>query len=308
MKKGELLRKYSDVISEIVKEYIQECGVSYKNDDVVWKEYLERNVKIQHNFTVLRLKNESNGNVYYLSEGMFKGDSFNTRIPYVDGIERYTITRVKFGEDVFEVADRVLWNGAIFRILGFKIVNDRLILEAMSVTTPFEESYKTEIRIEDVKKRFCLGKTDDGYEYFLNDELHWIMLDEKEVWKYLYISGICESHSVILHGKSRYKVFKHESSALAFIEQNNKKPLFKTIDGKDIYEGDKYWYLHNNRINEFVANNCIIVENGLKRFSTKELAEEYILENSKLLSIEDVKKYLTTKEVDELFEFVKTKK
>lgn len=77
----------------------------------------------------------------------------------------------------------------------------------------------------------------------------------------------------------------------------SKTKLFTTEDGIDIFEGDKFYYIMDNwRILEF---ECKTKEskssNGLD-FSTKEKAEEYILENKPCLSLMDCLKWATSDE------------
>ncbi|AGO48898.1 hypothetical protein N356_gp008 [Cellulophaga phage phi14:2] len=79
------------------------------------------------------------------------------------------------------------------------------------------------------------------------------------------------------------------------------KPLFTTEDGIDIFEGDGYWYVqdgseptHHHYPNQAKytklkgADILKLSDKGVKRFSTKETAEEYILMNKPCLSINDV--------------------
>lgn len=85
--------------------------------------------------------------------------------------------------------------------------------------------------------------------------------------------------------------------------KHDKKPLFTTFDGVDIFEGDKFYYPTGDystvyketapiksKIAEKSYNNllkyCLIVSNH--KFSTKEAAEEYILMNKPCLSIQDI--------------------
>lgn len=66
------------------------------------------------------------------------------------------------------------------------------------------------------------------------------------------------------------------------------KPLFTTIDGIDIYNGDKYFYLDDK--NNIWECNYAQLEHGLstKNFSTKEAAEKYILMNKLVFSVNDI--------------------
>ena len=69
------------------------------------------------------------------------------------------------------------------------------------------------------------------------------------------------------------------------------KPLFKTEDDVDIFEGDNYWFV--NKKYDFLGAGTIMkgfTKNNPDtfKFSTKEKAEEYILMNKPCLSLNDV--------------------
>lgn len=71
--------------------------------------------------------------------------------------------------------------------------------------------------------------------------------------------------------------------------QKAKQPLFTTEDGVDIFEGDSYWYINNmSTVHKTVAKYEGSNSLGLKLFSTKEKAEEYIIMNKPCLSLNDV--------------------
>lgn len=80
-----------------------------------------------------------------------------------------------------------------------------------------------------------------------------------------------------------------------------KLPLFKTEDDVEIFEGDYWWYLYTEPIANWIESLWKAGRSGgtnhnyspqygdkIKRFSTKEKAEEYILMNKPCLSLIDV--------------------
>lgn len=74
----------------------------------------------------------------------------------------------------------------------------------------------------------------------------------------------------------------------------DKPILFTTEDGVEIKEGNLFWYtnIHVWEVLSIAANNWsvnyVIVVNKYKTFSTKEAAEQYILENKPCLSLNDL--------------------
>ena len=68
-----------------------------------------------------------------------------------------------------------------------------------------------------------------------------------------------------------------------------KQKLFITEDGVDVFENNRYYYINNQ--NYLLHNTTSIkevYEKNVKRFSTKEKAEEYIINNKPCLSIKEV--------------------
>lgn len=93
--------------------------------------------------------------------------------------------------------------------------------------------------------------------------------------------------------------------AITQVKKVTKTPIFKTEDGIDVFEGDTYYYLHiaANRglihINPWDIDSQILGGLGcnlklnnsyVKRFSTKQAAEDYIILNKPCLSLMDLKK------------------
>jgi hypothetical protein len=78
-----------------------------------------------------------------------------------------------------------------------------------------------------------------------------------------------------------------------------KKPLFKTEDGVDIFEGDKYYFVELDAEDDSfkcfkrlcTSRDTRLIEKhkDIKGFSTKEKAEEYIMMNKPCLSMQDLK-------------------
>ncbi len=66
-----------------------------------------------------------------------------------------------------------------------------------------------------------------------------------------------------------------------------KKPLFKTTDGVDIFKNDECWVVINNTLSKVNWKNNHPYEIPIY-FSTKEIAEEYILMNKPSLFINDI--------------------
>lgn len=96
-----------------------------------------------------------------------------------------------------------------------------------------------------------------------------------------------------------------------------KKPLFTTKDGVEVFEGDKYYFIQGNNFDledtTAIDNKYLNPRGFVKRFSTKQAAEDYILMNKPCLSMKEVlncreawfRSTMSTK--DELLKLVKSK-
>lgn len=60
--------------------------------------------------------------------------------------------------------------------------------------------------------------------------------------------------------------------------QTTPTSLFTTEDGKEIKMGEEYWGIWIDKPEKWVANKyCVENDKGMKRFSTKEAANDYLL-------------------------------
>ena len=85
-------------------------------------------------------------------------------------------------------------------------------------------------------------------------------------------------------------------SNIASLSKATRKPLFKTEDGKDIYEGDAYWYINYDSPNpnwkplaaEADKQHEFLCPIGRKQFSSIQATRDYIILNEPVLSFSDV--------------------
>jgi hypothetical protein len=73
-----------------------------------------------------------------------------------------------------------------------------------------------------------------------------------------------------------------------FATLEKRTPLFKTEDGVDVFKDEDYWYTNNEFIGPLRCNTYTLSAIYVKRFSTKESAENYVLLNRPLLSVQDI--------------------
>lgn len=140
--------------------------------------------------------------------------------------------------------------------------------------------------IEDILLIKPLYTTYDGVERFEFSGEHWVINDD-----YAYYLFTCNLHLKYLDNRT-WKLFSTEEKALEYLESIKPKPLFTTEDGKDIFEGHTYWCVntapHLWSLFLQTAKERTKLNKGVKAFSAKELAEEYLLMKKPLLSLEDL--------------------
>ena len=149
----------------------------------------------------------------------------------------------------------------------------------------------------------------DGVEFSIGDLVTYIDAN----WKNVTIKEFFDSNDSYVRfstgGSQRLENIKHA-----------KKPLLTTEDGFDLYEGDKVWGVIGDVWKPFYQ--YITAKKAREKwthgkFSTKEAAEDYILYNRRLLSLNDVFKVypklktkeplVNTKHAEDLIKLAKSK-
>lgn len=131
--------------------------------------------------------------------------------------------------------------------------------------------------------------TTDGVPIFKNDTY---FVPQRVGSEY---TSVLELPAEIRSKNDLSKTFSTKERANDFIKEYNecvKKPILITEDGVDIFEGDDYYYVSKEKLN------IVYVESSDKRFDSKKEglldfkyksnAEEYILINKPLLSLNDL--------------------
>ena len=147
-----------------------------------------------------------------------------------------------------------------------------------SLSIPLESH--SNIKIHSVKR------LSDGEVFTIGDKINTIV--DKNYQKEILKINI---------GMSNLKDFKNQivfetkvGYVILYIAKKAKTPLFTTEDGVDIYEGDKFYWLDKG-LN--INNSGYSTDKGFPHitlyFSTKEKAEEYIIMNKPVLSLNDIK-------------------
>jgi hypothetical protein len=101
--------------------------------------------------------------------------------------------------------------------------------------------------------------------------------------------SILEKGKEVLNSQNEL-LFNREDIYKRLAELKNKDVLFTTEDGFPVYKGDKFWCVHKFELTERIANSPIVVIGGIdhKCFHSKYKADEFLLMNKPLLSLQDI--------------------
>jgi hypothetical protein len=125
--------------------------------------------------------------------------------------------------------------------------------------------------------------------------------------KYGYVDIIKELR-VSRDGKSIYVSTENLSWGQLIEDIDKVKPLFLTEDGVEVFEGTSYFCVntapHLWSLFEQTAKERTQLNKGVKAFSTKELAEEFLLMSKPLLSLNDLLTVWSNERNDDFYSVV----
>lgn len=282
MKKEELIEKYPNVLVEIMLDLIKKCNNKPELLNEVWNEYLVE-IKPKSDFQVRGIKIPHQKELWLSDKtNHFCSISGRDVIEYEKALLIGEIKSVVYKGIQYSIDDVVQYLDKTYTITSFN--KERVHLKERN-----ENNYQN-LHISEISKIKPLGITEDGFECYEKDNVHWIIFNRYNKWKYLYDCTLSESH-FLKNGKlynEKYKIFKLKENALKFIEENTPKSLFTTTDNTQIFDKEQVLYLVNNKT-------CAMIEIKAKDwdktrliYASKTKAEEYILNHARVLSYAEV--------------------
>jgi hypothetical protein len=224
-------------------------------------------------------------------------------------IEIYSIKRTIDGK-IFTIGDMIEDINKYDFITRFKIKRIKI-----------DQIYKLKFLLESGSyyslhscKKSKLIHTSHGEDFYEGDEYFWVSEQPHSGIPPFTISG---PHKMVYNPVTFFEpyihVFKNEEKAEEWINKNTKKPLIKTEDGVDVFEGDKIHWVgigyqrieYYYSIPFFKSHVDLDFTNTYKLFSTKKLADEFVMKvNKKSLSVNDVISLLNLekKEINKLIQ------
>lgn len=206
-------------------------------------------------------------------------------------VEIYSVKNSE-GEE-FTIGDSVMYEKEKFTISNFNIgYTDINIMMAVFNETNTKLNNLNGSNIELLSKvKSPIYTTTDGVDikegsclvlYLVNKELNTLYTVE--------INSFSKEDAKIA---SRYLTFTSEENRDKYIKKNTRKPIFVSADGKEIFEGDEYYYIHKHsfhmdkaKCHEPFIKSDLQSGNGVY-FHSKELAQEYIDNNKPKYSLAD---------------------
>ena len=279
MKKEDLIEKYPELLKEISMEFLMKNKVNQNTIEEKWNEYLEENKPKNQDFKVVGLKLPHYSKLWLneKTNHFCRIDGKNV-IEYEKGLLIGKIFSVEYKGKQLSIGNAVQYLDKTYEIQSFN--KERVHLKERN-----QNNYQN-LHISEISRLKYLGVTEDNNPVYYKDLVHWISYNEDiEEW---YYDGKCP----VFAFPKTCKIFYSKDNALKFIEENNKKVLFVTTDNVEIFDKEQSLYLVNHV-------NCAMIEIKAKDwdktrliYASKQKAEEYILNHSKVLSFDDIKIYL----------------
>ena len=217
-------------------------------------------------------------------------------------------------EEVIKLVTEVKRNrdGAIFKI-GEKVksVDDILTIKYFTHNGDFvyfkevdeHDSTDNLVKIEEepnpwyIEKKTPIYTTTDGSDIYEGDKPTLYLLKSDLTFNINHTIPIFRGFSKQdKEVADRYLTFTSEENRDKYIKENSKKPIFMSADGKEMFEGYRYYVPQmdfSDKLTgtylEFITDTRT-VSHGPKKFSTKSAAQEYIDNNKPKFSLADVEK------------------
>jgi len=254
--------------------------------------YLITAFRFKDNSTIWDLKSDGSYGAtpiiskYTLKEMLKGGISVET-----GSVEIYSVKNSK-GEE-FTIGDKFNVGGGKnnynFEVLSFCIENNKIVIR-INV-----DGIKDKIWLDDACKiKSPIYTTTDGVEVFEGDRV-WLFLINKDLTiPYANEVSVNRFNNAEKEVADRYLTFTSEENRDKYIKEHTRKPIFVSADGKEMFIGDKYYVPQINFNKELIGSyleletNKETTSDGVKRFSNKLAAQEYIDNNKPKYSLSDI--------------------
>lgn len=140
-------------------------------------------------------------------------------------------------------------------------------------------TFMPEIFETDSYKIHSVKRLSDGEVFTVGDSIITDTFKTKD--KYIITQLLTEDSTIAVIGKNFSVTLPHVKHV--------KKPLFTTMDGVEIFEGDKIWRINGLwHVLDHISADNLHAKWSEDWFSSKKAAEEYILMNKPCMSVNDI--------------------
>lgn len=135
--------------------------------------------------------------------------------------------------------------------------------------------------------------TTDGINIYQGESLKLFILEKDWTPTYSKQITIYSFNEEDKKVAEKFLTFTSEENRDKYIKENQRKPIFVSADGKEMFKGDKYYVPQISNRNELLGTylefiTTIITIYGKTKFSSSELAKEYIDNNKPKYSLKDI--------------------
>lgn len=290
----------------------------YENYPDNWQEVIDKEYEIvAFEIGHCGWKITDNNCVYYQMGTGYKStypvSHITTMLEYNNNNKNFKIIAIKrlLDGEIFSVGDKITYSikkegkdiraDKEFELTSFKLNCGSFGLNSKDTDAPGGVcNLKHAIKV--IKKEpFFI--TEDGVEIQSGTRIYWLTKDESYTrYNNLFEGPFVEAHISMIEDykdKYDYKVFSTAQSRQEWLDKMYPKPILTTVEGKECFEGDKVFILYREskeRPYKLISNQPITVNKAFKRptenhldFSTLEAANQYLIENTTLFSLKDIR-------------------
>lgn len=249
--------------------------------------------KEEPNYLITAFRKKGTNTVYHIGTDGLYGRSGISQYTLLedDSIEIYSVKNSK-GEE-FTIGDTVTDKVEAFKIQSFEL-NDAYLGGCFARGKGDGRMAGCSIKLLE-KVKMPIYTTTDGVDIMEGDKLTLFPLEKDLTIGTLRSSVIIKNFSKQdKEVADRYLTFTSEENRDKYIKENSKKPIFVSADGKEMFEGDKYYVPQTDERSQLIGSYLDFtvdertLEKGSLKFSTRESAQEYIDGNKPKFSLVDV--------------------
>lgn len=286
--------------------------LSFKNNDTIvylhsngyysWQDSTSEKVTLLHMLslkgpTIHSIKDNKTGNIYTIGDSSYYGTitkfSIEDDTIIIDFLTTCSKKLSQLSEKkidfLFTTADNVnIYRGdTYFYVSSVGVLQILTYLEKPEIFNDGNSckrfSTKDKAQTYFNNNRIILFTTEDGVNIYYNDKCSWVNITYPN---HSMFDGFASGEEPSDYSHTEFKYFSTRKAAQKY--KDSRKPLFITEEGKTIFDGDNYFFIHNFIIHPEVATKGIYLPMKNYYYATEKAAKDYILHNKPLFSLDEI--------------------